>query len=359
MLLIILQHYFLHGILIPADEATTTALHTTHDYYWINFLRTWAEVGVNCFVLITGYFLIKSRFTLKKFLVLWSSIFFYSIIYLLLTLILNPGNQNPDFPAVGFSTALMALFPILSYEYWFLSTYVILCACTPVLNKLLIGLTKIQFQAFVAGIIFIQVFFHEGDFFRFLTLYTIAAYIRLHLSPSTWARKYIWGLFILSTSVLFLFCFCREFFTLRHFAPRVIHFIQSHCLAETSLTVLVLSVSLFALFLRIDIGAKRFINTVASCSLGVYLIHDNPFIRQFLWKATGNLDWATSPYLYLHCAVCVTCIYIVCTVIDYLRKIAIEPIFKVFIDKSIIPCIQQAASVLKEPLRRVFHLDGK
>lgn len=357
MLLIILQHYFLHGILIPADEATAAVLHTTHDYYWIKFLSTWAEIGVNCFVLITGYFMIRSQFTLKKFLILWSGIFFYSIAYLLLTLVLNPGNQNPDFPAIGISTTLMALFPILSYEYWFLSTYIILCACTPLLNKLLIGLTKTQFQAFVAGMIFIQVFFHEGDFFRFLTLYTVAAYIQLHLSPSTWARKYIWGIFILSTSALLLFCYCQEFFTLRQSTPRVIQFIQNHCLAETSLTVLVLSISLFALFLRSDIGSKPSINTVASCTLGVYLIHDNPFIRQALWKNMGNLDWATSPYLYLHCAVCVVGIFIACTIIDYLRKIAIEPTFKLLIDKAIIPCIQQTVAILKKPLKRVLHLD--
>ena len=59
MILIILHHYAYHGnlISIPNDN---------FNKYVAVFIIVGGKVGVNVFVLITGYFLINSKFKIKK-----------------------------------------------------------------------------------------------------------------------------------------------------------------------------------------------------------------------------------------------------------------------------------------------------
>jgi hypothetical protein len=40
----------------------------------------WGKTGINCFVLITGYFMCKSQITLKKFMKLFLQVMFYKIV---------------------------------------------------------------------------------------------------------------------------------------------------------------------------------------------------------------------------------------------------------------------------------------
>ena len=59
-----------------------------------------------------------------------------------------------------------------------------------------------------------------------------------------------------------------------------------------------LAISIFIYFMRINISYNKFINTIASTTLGVYLIHDNPNFRN----------------------VSAILIFSICTVIELIRK---------------------------------------
>ena len=50
------------------------------NYYIVWGLESLSFVAVNCFVLISGYFLIDSSFKWKKIFKLWLKVFFYSIV---------------------------------------------------------------------------------------------------------------------------------------------------------------------------------------------------------------------------------------------------------------------------------------
>jgi hypothetical protein len=43
------------------------------------------------------------------------------------------------------------------------------------------------------------------------------------------------------------------------------------------------STGMLVAFARLAMGPSRTINNLAKCALGVYLIHDNPFVRAWLW----------------------------------------------------------------------------
>ena len=71
MILIVSSHYVLH-----APEFTKGL---TVNKYILDFISLGGKIGVNCFILITGFFLVKSEFKLDKFIKLIMEVFTYSI----------------------------------------------------------------------------------------------------------------------------------------------------------------------------------------------------------------------------------------------------------------------------------------
>lgn len=85
MIIIIAHHFALHGnFSFPNDIVTVNRL-------WIQFIQIGEKIGVNVFVLISGYFLVSSK-TLKvsKVIKFWLQIFTYSVvIFLIFVLAVN------------------------------------------------------------------------------------------------------------------------------------------------------------------------------------------------------------------------------------------------------------------------------
>ena len=101
--------------------------------YWIVLIfNTFSLVAVNCFVLISGYFLSQKNVSLKKIVALWFQVWTYSVaIYLVLCAM--PGvDVNFSIPAL-----VECLCPLLSNQYWFFTCYLLLYMFSPVLNRLI------------------------------------------------------------------------------------------------------------------------------------------------------------------------------------------------------------------------------
>ena len=83
---------------------------------------------------------------------------------------------------------------------------------------------------------------------------------------------------------------------------------------------------------------NAFINTVAASCFGVLLIHANSDVmRKWLWNdVLNNVEMYSSNLLIVHAVGSVLAIYIICTVIDYLRIRMIEKPFFRFADKYIV-----------------------
>ena len=96
-------------------------------------------VAVNCYVLITGYFSIDSKFKWKKVLKIWGLVLFYSISIYLVLILIGVRQFNT-------SECIKAFFPILTKEYWFVNCYLLLYILSPFLNKFIKSLEKKEFQ---------------------------------------------------------------------------------------------------------------------------------------------------------------------------------------------------------------------
>ena len=76
MLLIVAHHYVVNSGL--TDVMAEDPLSSKSLYLYM--LGMWGKTGINCFVLITGYFMCRSHITLRKFLKLFLEIMFYKIV---------------------------------------------------------------------------------------------------------------------------------------------------------------------------------------------------------------------------------------------------------------------------------------
>ncbi|MFL2101051.1 acyltransferase [Desemzia sp. FAM 23989] len=323
MVLIVAHHFSYHGVLKSSYENGFGR--QTLTIFLAEVIESGGKIGVTLFVMITGYFMIHSKINLKKLVLLILQVSFYSIGILLLF-------KGLGFP-ISLGDTLRNVFPIIYGQYWFMTTYIVLYLFTPFLNKLLISLNKIDYLKLIFLMIFLWILiptFTKGsmgdhDITRFLLFYSIGAYIKLY--PDFFLkRKMGIQLTVVSCLVIFAsiaaFNFIGERMNLDILIRNATFFTK-----DSSLFILAAAVGLFIWFKTISIGSIKWINTVSGATLGVYLFHDNEFIRSILWQSIFHTEehLMDSPFIFVLYAVLVTVVvYLVSTLVELTRQIVFQ-----------------------------------
>lgn len=103
---------------------------------------------------------------------------------------------------------------------------------------------------------------------------------------------------------------------------------------QEKLPVLLISVSLFMGFVTMKVNYHKGINTIASATFGVFLLHDNYIIRPFLWiKLFKNAQYQESLMIIPYSIIVVVIVYISCTLIDLVRQRLFEKPFMIMVNK--------------------------
>ena len=76
MLFIVAHHYVVNSGML--EQMTVNPFAANSMFFFL--FGAWGKTGINCFIMITGYFMCKSRITVKKFLKLLLEIEFYKIV---------------------------------------------------------------------------------------------------------------------------------------------------------------------------------------------------------------------------------------------------------------------------------------
>ena len=259
--------------------------------YWISlFLNSFSLVAVNCFVLISGYFLSAKGTSPKKLLSLWLQVWMYSVgIYLALCLI-------PGIPVnFRFSTLVECMCPLLSHQYWFFTVYFLLYLIAPFLNKLVNSWSQTEYRK--ALILLLTVFSlvasvniwsdHFGtnrgySLIWFMILYLIAGYLRRFD-----LRRSVHPGLIYLVSCLLLFVF-RGGIALWNPEYESVRAVAANQCGYNGPLIVCASLGLFlwAKNAALKTGAKtsRIISRMATLSFGVYLLHEHTAITQILWQ---------------------------------------------------------------------------
>lgn len=309
MIMIVTLHTLGHGGALNNTNILSA------NFFVANFLKSLAIVAVNCYVIISGFFGINSKFKFKKVFELYIQVLFYSIT--ISTLFWIMGIEH-----VSIKGILGAIFPITMQTWWFMSIFLVLYMLTPYINKLLKSLSFKEFNTLLIILLFIFVIWpsvpilrpidNQGGYslYNFILLYTIGAYISIFFKDKTFNKYILIALYLLSATILSIINISISILIGRSVGKYSYNFIL----------IFISSISLFLLFKEIKIKSN-FINKLSSLTLGVYLIHDHGYIRAFIYKALGYDNYFNTSMFLLYTLMIIVAIYISASTIEYIRQV--------------------------------------
>lgn len=177
MLLIVAHHYVVNSGLM--EEMAKDPLSSRSLFFYI--FGMWGKTGINCFVLITGYFMCKSQITIRKFLKLFLEVEFYNVV---IYVIFTATSYQP----FSLKEAVLMLWPIKSIATGFTSCFLVFYMFIPFLNVLISHLDKKMHGRLMLLCLFTYTLMGTIHCFQvtmnyvswFCVLYFIASYIRLY-----------------------------------------------------------------------------------------------------------------------------------------------------------------------------------
>lgn len=318
MLMIVFLHSIDHSGVLEAAETCSSPI-----YFYVRLTYGLCRVCVNCYVMLSGYYLVTSTFRLQKLAALWMETVFYAFI---LKLLLMLTGQT------AFSTVSLVscFFPILTGRYWFITIYVGLYLVSPFLNLLVRAMNRKQHTLlnlclFVLFSLCISIHpriagMNSGGGWGlawFVVLYLAAAWFRLYYTANH--RPVVYFTFFL----LIPFLMAAVQLCARAAGIELVQTIVSNWFRYDAAPVYLMTLCLFAGFLNIQITGRRLtrcICSVALLTLGVYLIHAHANVSPWLWQITALPEKMNAAWFPLIQFGVVVIVFFMCIVIDFLRK---------------------------------------
>ncbi|MBQ8822334.1 MAG: acyltransferase family protein [Lachnospiraceae bacterium] len=323
MMMVVMLHYLSKGELLKSLIGEVDI-----NGYIAWGLESFCIVAVNVYMLISGYFLVESKFRPGRLVELICQVLFYAVgvtIVLILAGMLSPG-------ALDIYQLIQYVFPIQMEHYWFASAYVGMYLFAPILAAGVKNMEKRQLQ-FTIGLLLlfysvmktiapVQLTLDEKgyDAIWFMCVFLVAAYIRLYGIPVfDSVRK---GMVFYVVFVVFIFGWsmvlrwiCLSTGLIKGVVQGAYHY--NHVLN------LLAAMALFCGFIHWNIPqegrAAKFICKIAPYTFGVYLLHEHIEIR-WLWPVWCGADVAESPLMMVvRALVSVVLVFVVGILVDMLR----------------------------------------
>ena len=273
MLLVMIVHADIRALKVPLvaefyDDTFRTVMRLV--------IGSMSIICVNTFVLLSGWFGIRSRF--NKMLEFIFQVCFFSILGIGVAIFMVPEE-------VLSLRGVASFFLFGDRDYWFVKCYLLMYLFAPVMNAFVERSTERQLRVFlIAFYVFQSVYGFIGgaQWFNFgysglsfMGLYLLARYIRLY--PNRWTS------FKKEYDILVYFVFVAVM-TLLGVAvlaagqnPKIIYRIYAY----TSPLVIVPSVYFLLFFSKIKLSYSKAINWVAASCFAIYLVHSNVWLAPY------------------------------------------------------------------------------
>ena len=325
MFFIVLYHTIYHGYVI--QNSTTTFLKT-----FFLVLEMITIIHVNSFVLLSGYYQSESQFKLKKIIKLILLNLFYSLLFLFIFSYFKILDINKFL-------ALKGLLFLNINEYWFIKIYIFLLCLSPFLNIIIKNINKKEYKIFLGLLILFlsilptfsgQELLNNNGYTlsQFVMLYFIGGYLKKYpLKMNSRLKVRIISLISFSGCILlnyFLTSVALKIPGPSDFINYISNNINVSCLSYSNPIIIIQSISYFIFFMTFKFQNKL-INKISSLVLGVYFIHDNNYVRLWIYKflkIDNGLIYSRKFIIYFIEIVIV--IFTVCLVIECIRKMIIK-----------------------------------
>lgn len=314
MFLIITFHYVYKSGYVMESFGISSILVKTFYFF--------GELGVNLFIFITGYFMVQSKYKLKKVIYLILEVYFYYFICYFIAIKLGLSFFQ-----------FRNLFPIFSNYYWFASAYILLYFLSFYLNICISHMDKRTYQNLLFLLLMIfsfiptilgffknttEGFFYYSRFIWFVILYLIGAYIRIYgikiLEKKKTRGIIIFVTFFFMVLSIFLLSFFKPFFASIGTTE------EAYFWTPNNILMLLLSICIFLSFLHLKIKDNKWIFCIASTTFGIYLIHDG-ILQGYIWQTIFHSSTSIhSKWFILYILFSSALVFVVGAFIDFIRQ---------------------------------------
>ncbi len=319
MFMIIALHYLVKGgIAVPFAESDNSV----NCVAWL--IEAFCIVAVNCYVLISGYFMLESAWKPGRVVSLLCQVLFYALL-LPCALIVTGVISGSD---MGIYDWIGCVLPIETEHYWFATSYLLLYLFAPFLTEGVRQMEKRRLQM-VLGLLLC--FFSLGktivpvslttdqygySFGWFLCLFVTAGYIRKYGISWLEKKSHAFALYVLSCLMIWGLSFVSH-----RMAGRMDAFSYYENMPYTynHLFCLTGAVALFHVFKNCAVKEGQTADVIcmlAPYTFGVYLLHEHVLVR-YEWMKWLKVEQVAGTWRFLpHLLGCVLLVYAVGTVID-------------------------------------------
>ena len=323
-MLMIVAHHFVVNSGLTGDPMLENS--ENGNTLFLYLFGMWGKTGINCFLMITGYFMCTKRITVRKFIKLLLWVYTYrAFIYIAF---LFTGYET-----LGLRRLAQVVMPIWGLNANFTSCFLVFWLTIPFWNILIQNMTKRQHQLLLCLLLgCYTVLGSVPDFditFNYVTwfgiIYLIASYVRLH-PAAVFEKRSLWGM----ASIASVLMACGSVVVMdRVFGRGQYHFVSD----SNRLFAVLVAVSTFLWFKNVKLPYCKVINAIGGSTFGVLCIHANSdAMRRWLW---GDVLDCVGHYalplgeLALFSVGAVLGVFFVCTGIDLVRiKLLEQPFFR-------------------------------
>jgi surface polysaccharide O-acyltransferase-like enzyme len=270
-------------------------------------------LGVNVFIMISGWFSIKAN--IKNFSGLMFQVWYFGVVILLALTIMGIEQFTPG-----------RLYQVLLFHKagWFVISYVILYLLSPILNKFSEYASKQEFKTFLITYFALLIIFGWIDWsaeigngfsaLSFVGMYMLARYAHKYVTMNYGGR-----LFIVSVLLNTVYGVLKA----RYDLPYMIKDYDNPF-------IILGAVGLIFYFSHLNVNTSRVINYVARSTFAVYLFHIYPDVLDWFCGICNDLFVANSGIVcLLKMTAFMLCVYVGSIVIDAPRRLIWRGIWKV------------------------------
>lgn len=282
MMMVVLLHCLGQGGILK----NTILFSGQYEAAW--FLKIMSFCAVNCYGLISGYVCFGRKVKYSNLIYFIFQTTFYTLLITAIFLFVAPGT-------VGLRTILHACFPIAYNVYWYATSYFCLFFFMPYLNQLMETSSRHNMQKLLLTMTFVFCLlpvFYQIDIpvikwgytpIWLMFLYLIGSYVKKYgLFQNLTSAHLLAGYFIFGIGTWVLRA-VTEVVTTKVFGnPKL----EDYLIQYNSPTIVMCALFLLLYFSRVRPGQKAaaLIGFLAPATFGVYLIHLEPLIWDYVLK---------------------------------------------------------------------------
>lgn len=285
------------------------------------------KLGVDIFVLISGYFLsTRMKVVYKPVVKIWGQVLFYSLIIAIFSHI----TLNTPISLKGW---IRLLFPLSTGVYWFATAYIIMVLLSPYIN---LALEKLSLREYLELLLTMSVLFTiatitqtqsigfiADDAPTVIALYPFGAFIRKYKKEVLdWvSKRWLCLIIILAVAGLYSSALLIDFAGTTFDAGSETTRSFTRMFGSTSPLQLGMALSIFILFISAQDWYSPAINKLATGVFGVYLIHRHPMINLFLWNHIVRAGrYVHGPFVFFYAIFAALCVLVFGLILDYIRQ---------------------------------------